>query len=197
MPRSEAQSGHPVRSQYTTPGASHPRKLPDADAIIVAPATYNAINKWAQGISDTYALGILAEAPGLDIPVVVLPFVNAPSPPTSPSAATSRNSGMPEFVSCSGPTNPTPPAWHGRQPPRKFPWQLALDAADGSPTRSKRPADRRRAFPSAGRQHRPRQEDLPIVQRGPELSEVKMPTCNDTAGNLVSPGYLVKGVPDG
>ena len=43
----------------------------------MAPATFNTINKFANGISDTYALGILAEAPGLGIPVVILPFVNA------------------------------------------------------------------------------------------------------------------------
>ncbi|TDD14310.1 flavoprotein [Actinomadura sp. KC06] len=69
----EAQTGHSIRSEYRKPG--QPRS-PKADAIIVAPATYNTINKWANGISDTYALGILAEAPGLDIPVAVLPFVN-------------------------------------------------------------------------------------------------------------------------
>jgi phosphopantothenoylcysteine synthetase/decarboxylase len=69
----EAQTGRPVRSQYRKPG--EPRS-PKADAIIVAPATYNTINKWAAGTSDTYALGILAEAPGLGVPTVVLPFVN-------------------------------------------------------------------------------------------------------------------------
>lgn len=69
----ETQTGRSVRSQYRKPG--EPRS-PRADAIIVAPATYNTINKWAAGISDTYALGILAEAPGLGIPTVVLPFVN-------------------------------------------------------------------------------------------------------------------------
>jgi hypothetical protein len=37
------------------------RPLPPADAIAVAPATYNTINKWAAGISDTLALGILCE----------------------------------------------------------------------------------------------------------------------------------------
>ncbi|MEU6754318.1 flavoprotein, partial [Spirillospora sp. NPDC046719] len=51
-------------------------RSPKADAIIVAPATYNTINKWAAGISDTYALDILAEAPALGIPVAVLPLVN-------------------------------------------------------------------------------------------------------------------------
>jgi Flavoprotein len=74
IPRLEAQTGSPVRSQYRTPGESRSSK---ADAIIVAPATYNTINKWAAGVSDTYALGILAEAPGLKIPTVVLPFVNS------------------------------------------------------------------------------------------------------------------------
>jgi len=67
------QTGQPVRSQYAKPGV--PRSQV-ADAILVAPATYNTINKWAQGISDTYALGVLAEATGLGVPTVVLPFVN-------------------------------------------------------------------------------------------------------------------------
>jgi phosphopantothenoylcysteine synthetase/decarboxylase len=74
IPSLEAQTGRMVRSQYRNPG--QPRS-PKADAIIVAPATYNTINKWAAGTSDTYALGILAEAPGLGIPTVVLPFVNS------------------------------------------------------------------------------------------------------------------------
>ncbi|GIE80929.1 flavoprotein [Actinoplanes philippinensis] len=74
IPALEQQTGRPVRSQYRKPG--EPRS-PRADAIIVAPATYNTINKFAQGTSDTYALGLLAEAPGLGIPVVILPFVNS------------------------------------------------------------------------------------------------------------------------
>ncbi|MET7327441.1 flavoprotein [Nonomuraea sp. NPDC005650] len=74
IPVLEKQTGFPVRSQYRKP--DEPRS-PRADAIIVAPATYNTINKFAQGIADTYALGILSEAPGLGIPVVILPFVNS------------------------------------------------------------------------------------------------------------------------
>jgi phosphopantothenoylcysteine synthetase/decarboxylase len=74
VPAIEALADGPVRSQYRKPG--EPRSQP-ADAIIVAPATYNTINKWAQGISDTYALGILAETTGLHVPTVVLPFVNS------------------------------------------------------------------------------------------------------------------------
>ncbi|WP_433413722.1 flavoprotein [Microtetraspora malaysiensis] len=74
VPELEKLTGRPVRSQYRKPGEP---KSPRADAIVVAPATYNTINKFAQGICDTYALGLLAEAPGLGIPVVVLPFVNS------------------------------------------------------------------------------------------------------------------------
>ena len=65
----EAQTGHSVRSEYRKPGqADGGRSLPKAHAIIVAPATYNTINKCANGISDNFALGILAEAVGLRIP---------------------------------------------------------------------------------------------------------------------------------
>lgn len=71
----EAQTGYPIRSAWRSPG--DPRPLPPADAIAVAPATFNTINKWAAGISDTLALGILCEAYGLGIPTAVLPYVNA------------------------------------------------------------------------------------------------------------------------
>ncbi|MEV4370721.1 flavoprotein [Nonomuraea sp. NPDC049637] len=73
VPELERLTGRPVRSRYRSP---HEPRPPRADAIIVAPATYNTINKFAMGVADTYALGLLAEAPGLGIPVVVLPFVN-------------------------------------------------------------------------------------------------------------------------
>ncbi|GAA0979878.1 flavoprotein [Acrocarpospora macrocephala] len=72
VPALEKQTGRPIRSRYRKPDEPKPSR---PDAIIVAPATYNTINKFALGIADTYALGLLAEAPGLGIPVVVLPFV--------------------------------------------------------------------------------------------------------------------------
>jgi Flavoprotein len=70
-----AQTGYPIRSAWRTPGEDRP--LPPAGAIAVAPATFNTVNKWAAGISDTLALGILCEAYGLGIPTAVLPYVNA------------------------------------------------------------------------------------------------------------------------
>ncbi|MGW1024937.1 flavoprotein [Streptomyces sp. NPDC002577] len=71
----EAQTGYPIRSAWRTPG--QPRPLPPADAIAVAPATFNTINKWAAGICDTLALGILCEAHGMGIPTAVLPYLNS------------------------------------------------------------------------------------------------------------------------
>ncbi|WP_406054004.1 flavoprotein [Streptomyces sp. NBC_01077] len=71
----EAQTGYPIRSAWRSPGDSRP--LPPADAIAVAPATFNTVNKWAAGIADNLALGILCEAYGMGIPTVVLPYVNA------------------------------------------------------------------------------------------------------------------------
>jgi phosphopantothenoylcysteine synthetase/decarboxylase len=44
---------------------------------VVGPATFNTINKWAAGISDTLALGLLTEAIGKRLPMVALPFINA------------------------------------------------------------------------------------------------------------------------
>jgi phosphopantothenoylcysteine decarboxylase len=67
----EAQTGHPVRAEYRMPGESAP--FPDADAIVVAPATFNTLNKWALGIADTLAVGTLCEYLGRGVPIVVAP----------------------------------------------------------------------------------------------------------------------------
>ncbi|MFI9162979.1 flavoprotein [Kitasatospora aureofaciens] len=71
----EGQTGYPIRSAWRKPG--EPRPLPDPDALVVAPATFNTINKWAAGISDTLALGILCESYGWGIPVAVQPCLSA------------------------------------------------------------------------------------------------------------------------
>jgi phosphopantothenoylcysteine synthetase/decarboxylase len=68
-------SGHPVRSQYKHP--EEPDVLPPPDAFIIAPATFNTINKLAQGISDTLALGLLNEGIGRRAPVAAAPWPNA------------------------------------------------------------------------------------------------------------------------
>jgi phosphopantothenoylcysteine synthetase/decarboxylase len=62
-------SGHVVRTDYKLPWEADP--LPKADAMLVMPATFNTINKWAQGISDTLATGLLCEALGRGTPPIV------------------------------------------------------------------------------------------------------------------------------
>ncbi|GAB3651836.1 hypothetical protein GCM10027589_08910 [Actinocorallia lasiicapitis] len=74
VPALEQLTGNPVRSDYKEPGS--PDELPKPDAVIVAPATVNTINKWAAGICDTLPLGILVEGIGLGLPIVALPFSN-------------------------------------------------------------------------------------------------------------------------
>ncbi|MEU8025183.1 flavoprotein [Micromonospora haikouensis] len=68
------QTGHPVRSRYKNPG--DPDVLPPADAMVVCPATSNTVNKWAAGITDTLALGLLVEGQGKGVPIVAVPFTN-------------------------------------------------------------------------------------------------------------------------
>jgi phosphopantothenoylcysteine synthetase/decarboxylase len=72
--RLAALTGHPVRSDYKRP--DEPDVLPPPDAFIVAPATFNTINKLAAGISDTLALGLLNEAIGARLPIIAVPFPN-------------------------------------------------------------------------------------------------------------------------
>jgi phosphopantothenoylcysteine synthetase/decarboxylase len=91
----EVQTGHPVRSEYKKP--DEPDVLPPPDAIIVAPASFNTINKWAAGISDTLALGLITEAIGKGIPLVTVPAVNAAQvkhPAWDGSVATLRSAGV-------------------------------------------------------------------------------------------------------
>ena len=52
--------------------------LLEANAIVVAPATFNTINRWVAGITDTVAVGTLCESLGLDAPIVAVPNVNPP-----------------------------------------------------------------------------------------------------------------------
>jgi hypothetical protein len=88
-------TGLPVRSQPRHP--DDPKGLPTASAVLAVPATFNTINKWAAGISDTFALGVLNEALGLPIPVIASPYAK-PALTTHPayhrSLQTLRDAGV-------------------------------------------------------------------------------------------------------
>src|SRR5262249_55520848 len=88
-------TGHPVRTSFKDPDA--PDLLPPADAYAAVPATFNTINKWAAGISDTLALGLLNEATGLGRPIVTVPWPNmalARHPAFGRSISTLRDCGI-------------------------------------------------------------------------------------------------------
>ncbi len=67
-------TGHPVRSTYKNP--DDPDELPPADVCVVAPASFNTVNKIANGISDTLAVGVVCEAIGKRQPVIIVPWMN-------------------------------------------------------------------------------------------------------------------------
>ena len=66
-------TGHKVTSKYRQPSGK--KTLPEPECIAVVPATFNTINKWAQGIADTFAVSVLCEQLGRDIPIAVAPCV--------------------------------------------------------------------------------------------------------------------------
>jgi phosphopantothenoylcysteine synthetase/decarboxylase len=131
IPALEKLTGHPVRSRYRRPGEAD--SLPRADAIIVAPATYNTINKWAHGTADNYPLGLLAELAPLGVPIAVLPFVNsalAANSVFSRSIAELRTNGV-RVLYGPGQFEPHPPGT-GNERLATYPWHLALDAIEAA-----------------------------------------------------------------
>ncbi len=127
----EAQTGHVVRSEYKQP--DEPDVLPPPDAIIVAPATSNTINKWAAGISDTLALGLITEAIGKRLPLVALPFTNraqAAHPAFQRSIHDLRSWGV--HVLFGEDVYPLHEPGTGSQYLDVYPWHLTLRALEGA-----------------------------------------------------------------
>jgi phosphopantothenoylcysteine synthetase/decarboxylase len=118
-------TGHPVHTDYKLPG--QPDVLPHPDAILVTPATFNTLNKWAQGIADTLALGLVTEAIGLQLPLVALPYLNqaqAAHPALSRSVDFLRANGVTVLLGEGGFVPHVPK--HGNVD--AYPWGAALAA---------------------------------------------------------------------
>jgi len=89
------------------------------------------LNKWAAGISDALALGLLTEAIGKRLPVVALPFVNAAQaehPAFQRSIEQLRKEGMrllygPDVLELHEPGT-------GSQRVALFPWRMIVDALE-------------------------------------------------------------------
>jgi phosphopantothenoylcysteine synthetase/decarboxylase len=119
--RLESLTGHPVRCDYKRP--DEPDVLPSPDALVVAPATFNTVNKLSAGISDTLALGLLNEAVGTGLPIIAVPFPNqmlARHPAFVSSIATLRMWGV-HMIFDPG-RHPLPVPNQGESGSTLFPW---------------------------------------------------------------------------
>jgi phosphopantothenoylcysteine synthetase/decarboxylase len=82
--------GHTVVESYFD-GEIQPR--PRRGVVLIAPCSFNTLNKLASGIADNLALSIAAEAIGRKTPVVIAASVNVPlwaHPKSAESVATLR-----------------------------------------------------------------------------------------------------------
>jgi phosphopantothenoylcysteine synthetase/decarboxylase len=134
VPRLEELTSNPVRSEQRAPQQPRTRSLPEPSAMVIAPATYNTICKLASGISDTYALDVLAEGIGRGVPVAVLPFVNtalAGRKPFLSAVESLREEGLRVLLG-PGQWLPHPPGT-GDERIGSFPWAAVLDAAGVRP----------------------------------------------------------------
>ncbi len=122
----EKQTGFPVRTEYEPSSTTDP--LPPPDAMLVCPATFNTINKWAYGLADTLALSLLTEAVGLGLPLVAAPALNsaqAAHPAFERSVAALREMGVTVLYG-PGVYEPGSPGTGGRP----YDWELALGALE-------------------------------------------------------------------
>lgn len=87
--------GAPVIGRHRRPGTD--KRLPKPEAIILAPGTFNTVNKLVAGIADTYPLSVLCEALAVRRRIVVVPFVSdslAGHPAWPASLAVLRQAGV-------------------------------------------------------------------------------------------------------
>ncbi len=72
-PRVEAVTGFPLVTRQRL--FREPRTWPEDHATVVAPLSFNTLNKWALGISDNYALGVLNESISLQRKTIAVPMI--------------------------------------------------------------------------------------------------------------------------
>lgn len=129
----EQKTGFPVRSEYEQSGSAD--TFPPPDAMLVCPATFNTINKWAYGLADTLALALLTEATGLGLPLVAAPALNsaqAAHPAFERSVGALREMGVTVLYG-PGVYEPGPPGTGGRP----YDWELPLGALEEKMTRQR------------------------------------------------------------
>jgi phosphopantothenoylcysteine synthetase/decarboxylase len=70
----EKVTGYAVLVEQRQPGQA--KRFPPPAQVIVCPATFNTVNKFAAGIMDNYATGLLCEALASQTPMTIAPMVN-------------------------------------------------------------------------------------------------------------------------
>jgi hypothetical protein len=127
----EELSGYPIRSEYKDPGT--PDVLPVPRRHHRCPCHGHTINKWAAGICDTLALGILVEAIGKGLPIVALPFTNrahAAHPAFPDNVDQLRSWGVTVLL---GPdVYPLHEPGTGSKHLHQYPWAMTLTALDAA-----------------------------------------------------------------
>jgi phosphopantothenoylcysteine synthetase/decarboxylase len=108
----EQLTGEPVRSEYRMPGTGTP--VPPADAVLACPLTFNSVNKFAHDHADNFAMGLLCEMAGYDVPVVVVPHCKpqlASHPAFGASLETLRGMGVLVLFDPDAPYERRLPSW--------------------------------------------------------------------------------------
>jgi phosphopantothenoylcysteine synthetase/decarboxylase len=108
----EQLTGEPVRTDYRMPGESS--SLPAADAVLACPLTFNSTNKFAHGHADNFAVSLLCELAGSNVPTIVVPHCKpqlASHPAFSASLATLRGMGVTVIFDPAAPYERRLPPW--------------------------------------------------------------------------------------
>ncbi len=127
--------GVPLVSDHRAPGTD--KRLPRPNAVVLAPGTFNTVNKLAAGIADTYALSILCESLGERRDMVVVPFVKralAGHPAWGTSLEVLRQAGVQLIDPHTGNPSATTPieSGTGDAVAAAFQWRWVLDVLPSS-----------------------------------------------------------------
>lgn len=108
----ESLTGCPVRSEFRMPGTGSP--TPPADAVLACPMTFASVNKFAYGIADNFAVGLLCETVGYGVPVTVVPHCKpqlASHPAFKSSLSVLRDMGVRVLFDPEAPYERRMPPW--------------------------------------------------------------------------------------
>jgi phosphopantothenoylcysteine synthetase/decarboxylase len=108
----ERLTGEPVRWEYRMPGIGS--RTPPADVVLACPLSFNSVNKFAHGLADNFAVGLLCEMAGYGVSMVVVPHCKpqlASHPAFGASLETLRGMGVRVVFDPAAPYEARMPSW--------------------------------------------------------------------------------------